>query len=63
MNHSFETFRDLRNWCDSALGADATESDIGRLTEIIRHDPNRPAWGHRWNKYLETLDVWALATQ
>jgi hypothetical protein len=53
---------DLRNWVDSALGADGTPAMVAAVTDWIQGDSNRPDWGSDWRGYLDGLDLWHVVT-
>lgn len=53
---------DLRNWIDTALGADGDEAMVAAVTEYVQNRPDRPNWGENWSEYLEGLDLWHIVT-
>ena len=63
MTKNITSARDLRNWCDSALGENATDNDTQALFAFIRDDSSRPIYDayDEWGDYLESLgDVWSV---
>jgi hypothetical protein len=62
MTQTMTTKRDLRNWVDSALGADGTGEMIHAVTDAIA-EGQCPNWGTDWAQFLETIDVWHIAEQ
>jgi hypothetical protein len=55
------TKRDLRNWVDSAIGADGTAEITDAVTDWLQAQ-DHPAWGDDWTDWLAEQDLWHIAT-
>lgn len=52
---------DLRNYIDDHMGGDATPADVDAALTAIRQD-DHPAFGGDWTEYLESRDLWSMAS-